>query len=59
MFLLIFHSMFAFSGLSPEHVAKLISEYKIYLTSDGRMSISGLNTGNLDYVANAIHDVTK
>lgn len=25
---------------------------------DGRISIAGLNTGNLDYVAKAFHEVT-
>lgn len=26
---------------------------------DGRISIAGLNTGNLEYIAGAIHEVTK
>lgn len=51
--------MFAYSGLTPEQVQRLIDEYHIYLTKDGRISISGLNTHNLEKVATAIHDVTK
>lgn len=51
--------MFAYTGLNGEQVIKLINDYHIYLTSDGRISIPGLNTGNIDYVANCIHQVTK
>jgi aspartate/tyrosine/aromatic aminotransferase len=31
----------------------------IYMTADGRISIAGLNTNNLDYIAKAFHRVTK
>jgi len=36
----------------------LTSEYSIYLTRDGRVSLAGLNEKNIAYVANAIHSVT-
>jgi len=51
--------MFAFSGLTPEQVDRLQKEHHIYMTKDGRMSISGLNEHNIPVVAKAIHDVTK
>lgn len=51
--------MFAYSGLTPEQVQRLIEEHHIYMTKDGRISISGLNTHNLQRVANAIHEVTR
>jgi aspartate/tyrosine/aromatic aminotransferase len=51
--------MFAYTGLSLEQVKKLKSEYHIYLTDDGRISISGLNTKNVDYVSKAFHEVSK
>lgn len=51
--------MFAFSGLTPEQVDVLREKHHIYMTRDGRMSISGLNSGNLKTVATAIHEVTK
>jgi aspartate aminotransferase len=35
----------------------LIREYHIYLLRDGRINVSALTVGNIDYVANAIHDV--
>ncbi|TPX34456.1 aspartate transaminase [Synchytrium microbalum] len=51
--------MFAFTGLTPDQVARLRSEFSIYMTGDGRISIAGINTGNVDYLASAIHNVTK
>ena len=51
--------MFAFTGFTPEHVALIKKDFAIYMTNDGRISISGLNTKNLDYVGNAFHEVTK
>ena len=36
----------------------LTEKYAIYLTRDGRISLAGLNPSNIEYVANAIHDVT-
>lgn len=51
--------MFAYTGLSKPMVDELREKYAIYMTADGRISIAGLNTGNLDYIANAFHTVTK
>ena len=36
-----------------------MKEYGIYMTADGRISIAGLNSKNLDYIAEAFHNVTK
>lgn len=51
--------MFAFTGLNKDQVDELRTKYAIYMTADGRISISGLASGNLDYVADAFHSVTK
>jgi len=51
--------MFAYTGMSAEMCDQLTSEYSIFLTRDGRVSLAGLNENNVHYVANAIHDVTK
>ena len=51
--------MFAFTGLNKEMVDEIRTKYAIYMTADGRISISGLNTKNLEYVADAFHQVTK
>lgn len=50
--------MFAYTGMSAEMCDQLTDEYKIFLTRDGRISIAGLNEGNLKYIANAVHAVT-
>lgn len=51
--------MFAYTGLNLEQVRRLKNEFHIYMTNDGRISISGLNTNNVEYVAKAFHEVTK
>lgn len=51
--------MFAYTGLDQSQVDRMINDYHIYLTADGRISIAGLNTGNLEYIAGAMHAVTK
>ena len=51
--------MFAYTGLSTEQVMQLRAEDGIYMTADGRISIAGLNTNNLDYIGKAFHRVTK
>ncbi|CAH8599029.1 unnamed protein product [Heterobilharzia americana] len=51
--------MFCFSGLNSQQVEKLINEYSIYLTKDGRISVAGLSSKNVEYLAYAIHQVTK
>ena len=51
--------MFAYTGLNKDQVNRLKSEFHIYLTDDGRISISGLNTKNVEYVAKSFHEVSK
>ena len=51
--------MFCFTGLTSEQVAIMKSDFSIYLTDDGRVSMAGVSSGNVDYLANAMHEVTK
>lgn len=51
--------MFCYSGMTPEQVDRLTNEFHIYMTRNGRISMAGLNTGNVGYVSEAIHEVTK
>jgi len=51
--------MFCYSGLTPEQVDKLSNEHHIYLTRNGRISIAGITSKNVDYLAQSIHAVTK
>ncbi|OMH79568.1 Aspartate aminotransferase, cytoplasmic [Zancudomyces culisetae] len=50
--------MFSFTGLNEQQVDILIKKYHIYLTSNGRISVAGLNEGNVEYVAKAIYEVS-
>ncbi|KAI9332224.1 pyridoxal phosphate-dependent transferase [Obelidium mucronatum] len=50
--------MFCFTGLTPEQVDRLKNEFSVYLTRDGRISIAGITSGNVKYLAEAIHKVT-
>jgi len=51
--------MFCFTGMKPEQVEQISSKHSVYLTKDGRISIAGISSTNVDYLAHAIHDVTK
>ncbi|KAG7669188.1 putative Aspartate aminotransferase, mitochondrial [Nannochloris sp. 'desiccata'] len=51
--------MFAFLGLTPEQVDRMTGEYSIYLTRNGRISMAGVNSKNVQRVAEAVHEVTK
>ncbi|CAF0734018.1 unnamed protein product [Didymodactylos carnosus] len=51
--------MFCFTGLDQQQVERLTKEFSIYLTKDGRISMAGLTSKNIEYVANAIHECTK
>ncbi len=51
--------MFAYTGFTKEMVDQLRNDYAIYMTNDARISICGLNTKNIDYVAEAFHKVTN
>ncbi|KAE8216226.1 hypothetical protein CF327_g573 [Tilletia walkeri] len=49
--------MFSFLGLSEAQCARLVNEFHIYLTSNSRISMAGLNTHN--YVARCIDRVVR
>lgn len=51
--------MFCYTGLTQEQVASMAADHSIYLTKDGRISIAGVTSDNVDYLANAMHEVTK
>ena len=51
--------MFSFTGLSEAQVLKLREDAHIYMTKNGRISMAGLNTKNVEYVAKAIDKVVR
>ncbi|CAG2116230.1 unnamed protein product, partial [Medioppia subpectinata] len=48
--------MFSYTGLTDRQVTHLLDSYHIYMLSNGRLSMCGLTTKNIEYVAKAIRD---
>ncbi|KAL3239628.1 aspartate transaminase AAT1 [Nakaseomyces bracarensis] len=48
------HGMFYYTNLNPGQVKILRDDFSVYLTNDGRMSLSGVNKSNVDYLCNSI-----
>lgn len=51
--------MFSFTGLTETQVASLQKEAHVYMTKNGRISMAGLNTRNVEYFAKAVDKVVR
>lgn len=51
--------MFCFTGLTVEQVSRLKKDFSVYLTDNGRISVAGITSSNVEYLSRAIHEVTK
>jgi len=51
--------MFSYTGLSPAQCEYLTEKHHIYLLKSGRISLAGLNKGNIQYVVNAFDDAVR
>ena len=51
--------MFSFLGITQEEVAKLASDYGIYLVDSSRVNLAGLNRNNLNYFVGALDGVLE
>ncbi|OLL26270.1 Aspartate aminotransferase, cytoplasmic [Neolecta irregularis DAH-3] len=51
--------MFSFTGLNGLQVKKLRAEFHIYMTQNGRISMAGLNSSNVEYFAKAVDQVIR
>ena len=51
--------MFAFTGLTEDMISEFRSTNSIYMPSDGRISIASINPSNIEYIVEAIHEVSK
>lgn len=51
--------MFSYTGLNETQSKRLRDEYHIYLTNNGRISIPGLTTKNVSYVAECIDLIVR
>lgn len=49
----------SFTGLSPPQTKALAEKAHIYMTADGRISMAGLNGGNIDYFAESVSKAVK
>lgn len=51
--------MFCFTGMTPAQVERITKEFSVYLTKDGRISMAGVTSKNVEYLAKAMHTVTQ
>jgi len=51
--------MFSFTGLTEKQVLKIREDSHVYMTKNGRISMAGLNTHNIDYFAKAVDKVVR
>jgi len=51
--------MFSFTGLNEQQVQKLREQFHVYMTKNGRISMAGLNTNNVEYFAKAVNSVVR
>lgn len=48
------NGMFSFSGLTPEQVDRLKTEFAIYAVRSGRINVAGMTDDNIDYLCESI-----
>lgn len=51
--------MFSYTGLSVEQIERLRTQYHVYILPSSRASVAAINPHNVEYLAKAIHEVTK
>jgi aromatic-amino-acid transaminase len=51
--------LFSYTGLGKAQVERLRTEYSIHAIDTGRVCVAALNSGNIDYVADAIAKVIR
>jgi len=51
--------MFSFTGLTTPQAKALAEKAHIYMTMDGRISMAGLNGGNVEYFAESVSKAVK
>lgn len=51
--------MFSFTGLTEAQVMKLREDSHVYMTKNGRISMAGLNTHNVEYFAKAVDKAVR
>ena len=49
----------SFTGLNRQQSEVLIEKFHVYLTNNGRISMAGLNTHNIEYFAKCVDQVVR
>jgi aspartate aminotransferase len=49
--------MFSFLGLSAAQAIRLREEYSVYMLDSSRINVAGVNTGNIEYIAESVAKV--
>ncbi|KAK5116361.1 hypothetical protein LTR62_007908 [Meristemomyces frigidus] len=50
--------MFAYTGLTAEQMTQLAEEHSVYATKDGRISVAGITSENVERLAESIYKIT-
>jgi len=51
--------MFSFTGLTPDQAKAMVEKHHIYMLGNGRVSMAGVTSGNVKYIASSIDDVVR
>merc|ERR1719506_2278793 len=51
--------MFSFTGLSPAQSKSMVDKHHVYMLGNGRISMAGVTTKNVKYMAASIDDVAR
>ncbi len=51
--------MFTYTGLNEKQCEHLINKHHIYLVKNGRISMPGLNSNNVEYMATCMKDAIE
>merc|ERR1712130_317989 len=51
--------MFSFTGISPEGCDQMTNDHNVFLTRNGRISMAGVTSHNVERLAYAMHQVSK
>jgi len=51
--------MFSFTGLNPDQCKAMVEKHHVYMLTNGRISMAGVTSNNVKYMASAIDDVVR
>merc|ERR1712113_305087 len=51
--------MFSFTGLNPEQSKVMVDKHHVYMLGNGRISMAGVTSANVEYLAASIDDVVR